>query len=124
MFAPEAAAAEQASPSGARRWWVAAFVSVAALASRPGVALARSPDGALLASYDCSSSLQVGQLAIRASKSGDPLAQASYTYPYSYYSLACNGDIDLPAWSPDGARLAIGDEQTGMVTIWRVNVHA
>lgn len=96
----------------------------AALDSRPGVALARNPDGSLLASYDCSANLQVGQLAIRASKSGDPLAQAGYTYPYSYYSLACNGDIDLPIWSPNGSRLAIGDEQTGMVTIWRVNVHA
>ncbi|HEX8731573.1 MAG TPA: hypothetical protein VF725_05880 [Ktedonobacterales bacterium] len=89
--------------------------------SSAGVALARSPDGALLAAYSCASNPQIAKLSISASKTADPVAQATYTYPYSLYSLACTGDIDTPVWSPNGQRLAVGDEQDAQVTVWRLN---
>lgn len=96
----------------------------AAQSSPAGVALARSPDGALVASYACNANLQMATLAIRAAKSADPLAQAAYTYPYSLYSLACAGDIDLPVWSPDGKRIAVDDEQDAQVTVWQASVRS
>lgn len=93
----------------------------AAQTSSAGVGLARSPDGALLASYFCATNPQIAQLSISASKTANPLTQATYTYPYSLYSLACTGDIDMPVWAPDGQRLAVGDEQVAQVTVWRLN---
>lgn len=96
----------------------------AAQSSPAGVALAHSPDGARLASYACNANLQTATLAIRAAKSADPLAQATYTYPYSLYSLDCTGDIDLLVWSPDGKRIAIGDEQLAQVTVWQASVRS
>ncbi len=93
------------------------------LSSPVGVELAQSPDGALLASYACTPA-DVGQLIIRATKSDTPLAQTNYTYPSSDFSLGCHGDIDALIWSPDGAHIAIDDEQNGQIIVWQVNVHA
>lgn len=94
----------------------------ASLTSLAGVALAHSLNGALLASYSCDANAQQATLAVRAIKSAEPLAQATYTYPYSLYSLACVGNIDEPVWSPNGKRIAIGDEQDAQVTVWQASV--
>ncbi|HZC06081.1 MAG TPA: hypothetical protein VE338_10600 [Ktedonobacterales bacterium] len=95
----------------------------ASLDSPPGVALAQSPDGKLLASFACRAD-GAGQLTIRPTKSSDALAQANYTFPSTVYSLGCVGDIGSIVWSPDSSDIATTDEQDSQVTIWRVNLHS
>lgn len=105
--------------------YVALDVAVkASLGAQAGVELAQSPDGKLLASYNCGTDGTIGQLTLRSVKSGDALAQATYTYPSSAFSLACSGDINDLHWSPDGVHLASADEQTAQVIVWQVNIHA
>jgi hypothetical protein len=104
--------------------YVALDVAVkASLGSQAGVELAQSPDGKLLASYSCGTDGTIGQLTLRPVKSGGALAQASYMYPSSVFSLGCYGDIGDLDWSPDGAHLASADEQTSQIIVWQVNIH-
>lgn len=85
-------------------------------------ALARNPDGKLLATYNCG--VSTGELAIRAVASGATVAHANYTYPLTNSSLGCSGDISAITWSPDGARIATVDAPDSQLIIWRVNLHA
>jgi len=101
----------------------AIFASVRAVAAlRHSAALARNPDGKLLATYGCGAS--AGELTIRNVASGATLAHTSYSYPLTSFSLGCVGDIEPIAWSPDGARIATTDGVDGQIIIWRVNLHA
>lgn len=95
----------------------------ASLSSPPGVALAQSPSGALLAAYACTPD-GLGQMTIRPTKSATESAQATYTYPSTLYSLACLGDISDLFWSPDGSRIALTDTQTSEIIVWQVNIRA
>ncbi|MDE3230442.1 MAG: PD40 domain-containing protein [Chloroflexota bacterium] len=85
-------------------------------------AMARNPNGKLLATYMCG--VSAGELTIRAVKSGATLAQTSYTYPLSSTSLGCTGGIGAITWSPDGARIATVDAPDSQLIIWRVNLHS
>ncbi len=95
----------------------------AATGSLAGVELAQSPNGKLLASYTCAPD-NTGQLTLRPARSGDALAQASYTYPSTVFSLGCYGGISELIWSPNGAHIAIGDRQNAQIIVWQVNVRA
>lgn len=97
--------------------------SVKAVApQRQTAALARNPDGKLLATYSCGDS--AGALTIRNVTSGATLAQTSYTYPLTSTSLGCSGGIGPIAWSPDGAYIASTDAPDGQIIVWQVNIHA
>ena len=102
---------------------VATRQSIEAVApQRQTAALARNPDGKLLATYSCGDS--AGALTIRAATSGQTLAQNSYTYPLTSTSLGCAGGISPIAWSPDGAYIASTDAPDGQIIVWHVNIHA
>ncbi len=101
----------------------AASQSIRAVApQRRTAALARNPDGKLLATYSCGDS--AGALTIRAAVSGQTLAQNSYTYPLTSTSLGCAGGIGPIAWSPNGKQIASTDAPDGQIIVWQVNIHA
>lgn len=85
-------------------------------------ALARNPNGRLLATYACGAT--DAQLTIRSVASGKVVAQMTYQYPLTSTSLGCLGDISPIAWSPDGAHIVSVDSADGQLIIWRVNVTA
>ncbi|HEY8325224.1 MAG TPA: hypothetical protein VIG77_12080 [Ktedonobacterales bacterium] len=94
----------------------------AAIKANSNVGLARNPDGKLLAAWDCAPN-GAGRLTIRNVGNGQTVAQANYTYPLTSTSLGCGGALSPITWSPDGARIAVSDEQDAQIIVWQVNVH-
>lgn len=89
--------------------------------SRPEMSaeVAWSPNGALLASLDCSRGDDTARITVRRVSDGKGKLSATVSFTPTQYSTGCDGDMEALAWSADNRTIASADATTNELVLWR-----